>query len=330
MAEILRVKNRYEKYLLSLPGVVGVGSTDKEIIVYVEKLTPELRTIIPTILEGVPIKIIETGKIRLQSLLIHPLSGLEDRTKRVRPAPGGTSIGHPRVTAGTFSCTVIDRKTGEILGLSNNHVIALNWGEKREGRKNDPIIQPAVADGGDPDNPDDIIGNLERWVTVEPAPYENLVDAAVFKPLPGAVANHVHEVGNIYESIDPRPGMKVIKSGRTTGITYGTIIDTNATIKVTGWGEAIFVDQIIVKQPFAEPGDSGSWVGDAETYRTVGIVFAGSDKVAAINKATHIEKLLDIYIVPPIPRPQIPLYAPLLMLGGLSMLVIGATYRGRR
>ncbi len=46
--------------------------------------------------------VVEIGEVRLLT-----------RTGRVRPAPPGVSIGHPKITAGTFGALVKDADTGE-------------------------------------------------------------------------------------------------------------------------------------------------------------------------------------------------------------------------
>lgn len=49
----------------------------------------------------------------------------KERTERWRPAPMGVSIGHCKASAGTAGCLVKDKKTREILILSNAHVLAM-------------------------------------------------------------------------------------------------------------------------------------------------------------------------------------------------------------
>ena len=300
MAEIekaKRVKQKYEEYLLSLKGVTGI-SYNGSVIIYVERLTPQLKALLPKRLDDVPVRIVETGPIRLMALtqpipVAHAIYA--DRTKRYRPAPGGVSCGHPQITAGTLSCMARDKETGEILGLSNNHVIALQWGELHVGKEGDSTLQPGPADGGK--DPDDKIGELDRWIEVKLPPEENLIDAAAFRS--DMLRGDILELGKPSQSIVPYPGMKVVKSGRTTGVTYSTIFDVNATVKVDGWGTCIFKDQILVKPAFLRGGDSGSWVGEATSGRTVGLAFAGSDIVSVVCKARYVEEMLGVEIIPP-------------------------------
>lgn len=67
---IRRVKERHETKLLSIPGVVavGVGLSDNiaaqpVIEVHVKRATDQLRRALPAFLEGVAVKIVETGEI---------------------------------------------------------------------------------------------------------------------------------------------------------------------------------------------------------------------------------------------------------------------------
>ena len=66
--------------------------------------------------DDIPVNVIVTGVIDAQP-----------HRFKVRPAPGGVSVGHPRVTAGTLGCLARGRRAPRnrrILLLSNNHVIA--------------------------------------------------------------------------------------------------------------------------------------------------------------------------------------------------------------
>ncbi len=84
------------------------------------------------------------------------------RTEKLRPAVPGVSIGHYKVTAGTFGAVVKDRKTDELLILSNNHVLAnATDGHDGKSKVGDPVYQPGSYDGG---SGDDLIGHLVRYV----------------------------------------------------------------------------------------------------------------------------------------------------------------------
>ncbi len=88
-----------------------------------------------------------------------------DRLKRARPAQPGMSIGHHKITAGTFGAVVKDKRSGKPLILSNNHVLAnISNGSDGKAKKGDIILQPGSYDGGKEDN--DAIGYLERFVPI--------------------------------------------------------------------------------------------------------------------------------------------------------------------
>ena len=106
------------------------------------------RDCVPETLDGVPVDVFETGPIR----------ALAARTDRQRPAPGGVSIGHRDITAGTLGCLV--RKDGKLVILSNNHVLA----DSNAAELEDPILQPGHLDGGR--FPEDWIASLVDFVPI--------------------------------------------------------------------------------------------------------------------------------------------------------------------
>ena len=289
-AETLKIKKRYEEQLLSLPGVTGVG-VNGSIILYVSKLTPKMRQFIPQTLDGVPVTVIETGTIRpLAFPIVNAI--YMDRTARIRPAPGGCSIGAPDITAGTLASRFL--KKGEVLGLSNNHVLSGEWGTHPGSELGTPILQPGVYDGG---KLEDSIGELAEYIPVK-LDKPNLVDAGAFTSK--ELSEDILEVGKPGQTIEPKVGMNVKKSGARSGLTHSKILDVDATLKIEGWGVATFTDQCVMKPAFGIPGDSGSWVG-TENDETVNLLFAGSSEITVCCKAVNVEKLLGGEIIPPLP-----------------------------
>jgi hypothetical protein len=78
--------------------------------------------------------------------------------------------------------------------------------------------------------------------------------------------------------------MTVAKSGRSSGLTCGTVSETNATVLVeyeTGCNGGTtftitFNNQVVVDSgTFGIPGDSGSLIVDAQTSQPVALLFAG-------------------------------------------------------
>ncbi|MBK8022682.1 MAG: hypothetical protein IPK19_14925 [Chloroflexi bacterium] len=164
----------HEEALLSKRNVVGVavgyknqeGATqgDVAVVVLVERKLPiaalSVDDMVPRELEGMRTDVVEVGVLR----------ALQTPRERFRPTiPGGVSMGHYKITAGTLGAIVRDRATNELLILSNNHVLA----NSNDALKGDPILQPGPTDGGK--NPGDMVATLERFIplryvgdTVEP------------------------------------------------------------------------------------------------------------------------------------------------------------------
>lgn len=269
---------------------------------------------IPPLLDGVPTDVLQTGRIR----------ALQARTGRHRPAPGGVSIGHRDITAGTLGCLV--RKNGDLLILSNNHVLA----NSNEASRSDAILQPGAVDGGQ--WPRDHLADLEDFVPIQfrqpepPSPCttaraviaflnavcrtirsktryqaitlqveDNLVDAAVARPLsPADVVDEILEIGTIQGVGDAELGTSLKKSGRTTELTTGEVLQTDVTVDVDygGGRTARFVDQLMAG-PMSQGGDSGSAVLDDEN-NLVGLLFAGSDSTTIMNRISHVFSQLDV------------------------------------
>lgn len=253
-----------------------------------------------------------------------------DRTKRYRPAPGGISVGHFSVTAGTLSCWV--KKAGEFFLLSNNHVLC----NVNTGKKGDPILQPGTADGGVavdeiaklydfvPISLTETSGcpfanaitsvtnflaclfgrktRLKAYVPGEP----NLVDCAIAEPtrqfpyrdedVLDAILEDDGSLIKIEGEAEPEIGMKVKKSGRTTGTTHGEISQVEAAVNVSmGEGRvALFTNQFIVeKEGMSAGGDSGSLVL-TEDNKAVGLLFAGSENTMVACKFSNVKEALKL------------------------------------
>jgi len=333
MDDAKAVKKQYQRTLLGKPNVVGVGvgykfvggeKTDTPcVIVFVrQKVAPESLSadeMVPAQIEGVSTDVIESGPIYAQ----------QSNTAKFRPAPGGVSIGHYQITAGTLGVVVRDKNTGERLILSNNHVLA----NANDATPGDPIIQPGAADGGTVSG--DQIGTLLRFQPItydqssqapgcnvattyaalgnfiaqalgsehrvaayRPQQAANLVDAALARPLNGSdVLDEIMEVGAISGAVEALPGMPVRKSGRTTALTTGEIMAIDATVTVGyGAGRTAVFEQQLVAGAMSQPGDSGSLVVEAGTQRAVGLLFAGSDTTTIFSPIEFVEDLLGITV----------------------------------
>jgi hypothetical protein len=266
---------------------------------------------VPPQLDGIPTDVVATGVIRALA-----------NTARLRPAPGGASIGHRDITAGTLGCLV--RQNGQVMILSNNHVLA----NSNAAAPGDPILQPGPYDGGS--LPVDLIAELHQFVPISfgEAPSDcgfaravtallnagcrvigsrtryrifriqaadNLVDAAIARPLSNAdVSAEILDIGSIQGLGRGELGMRVQKSGRTTSLTLGEIVQVDVTADVQyGAGQiARFTDQLMAGA-MSQGGDSGSAVLN-DGRQLVGLLFAGSDNSTIINRIENVFSALNL------------------------------------
>jgi hypothetical protein len=330
--DVRRLKESHKRSIMARPNVLGVGTGYKVVgrrktdelcvVVLVRQKLPEAglarEALVPREVEGVATDVVQVGDIR----------ALQDPTDRWRPAPGGVSIGHYQVTAGTFGAVVRDQDSGTRLILSNNHVLA----NSNDASIGDPILQPGAADGGRVDQ--DTIAQLERFCPIEfstsgpdcsvakgvagvanavarllgsrhrfetfqsDLSASNVVDAAVARPLDAAdVRDDILNIGVVEGTMPAELGMPVRKSGRTTGFTTGEIQVLDATVDVSyGAGRVAQFENQIVAGPMSQGGDSGSLLVAGDALRAVGLLFAGSDQTTIFNPIQAVLDCLEVTI----------------------------------
>lgn len=165
ITQLIEAQRRFQDALLAKSNVVGVAvgyretlgeiTDDLAVVALVEHKKPiealSSDDLIPRELDGAKTDVLEIGVVRAQQALTP--------RNRWRPVmPGGISIGHYLVTAGTLGALVYDRNTNEPLLLSNNHVFA----NSNDARVGDAILQPGATDYGQ--NPADVVAQLLRFV----------------------------------------------------------------------------------------------------------------------------------------------------------------------
>lgn len=327
--DVTRIKEENKTAIMAKPNVVGVGvgykvsggvkTSELSVVALVREKLPraalEPKEIVPREVDGVSIDVVEVGDLKAQ----------QAPTDRWRPAPGGVSIGHIQVTAGTLSCAV-RAQSGVRLVLSNNHVLA----NSNDASLGDAILQPGAADGGS--EPGDAFALLERFCPIEfseePGSCSiaravasvgnalaqlvgskhrleavranpqavNLVDAAVARPLDDrSLRDDILGIGTVTGTTSAQLGMRVRKSGRTTGLTTGEISVLQTTVSV-GYGPgrtAQFEDQIVTT-PMSSPGDSGSLLVSGDSLLAVGLLFAGSDQATIHNPIQAVLDCLEV------------------------------------
>ncbi|MGH9158178.1 MAG: hypothetical protein ACRD1K_20610 [Acidimicrobiales bacterium] len=320
--------------LLKLPNVVGAGrgwpvrdgelrrEVPATIVLVREKLPRSIlasSALIPRAWDGLGTDVVQTGTIR----------ALLERTDRWRPAPGGVSIGHFGITAGTLGAVVRERAGGARVILSNNHVLA----NSNEASVGDPVLQPGPADGGRADVPSDVVALLRSFVPIlfegagPPSgsallrviaqlgnwlaerigdrcrlelacPDEgggvNRVDAALaLPPIDADVLDTILDIGRVGGTMAASIGLPVRKSGRTTRFTTGTVQLVDATVRVAyGAGRVALFEQQIVTSGMSAGGDSGSLLVAGDPPAAVGLLFAGSDAVTIFNPINVVLGLL--------------------------------------
>jgi len=177
--------------------------------------------------------------------------------------------------------------------LSNNHVLA----NSNNTNPFEPIYQPGPLDGG---NGQDEIAKVISWVQLLSGSL-NYVDAALARPNAlSTVSANILGIGRVQGARKAVLGMRVQKSGRTTGRTQGVVTILRAYIQVNygNSGMLTFDDQIII-QPvlqhdiFSQGGDSGSLILD-DNRGAVGLLFAGSESFTLANPIERVLASLHI------------------------------------
>lgn len=286
--------------LMALPNVTSVGighkqkagHSKKEIALQftvARKLTPQdlRKESIPAIphsmeFEGEKIVTDVVERQYAPTYVRVQLQAKSARKTRQDPLQGGISVANVAVTAGTLGAIVKDSASGAPLILSNWHV--LHGGT---GRVGDDIVQPGPFD--DNNIARNKVGHLLRS-------HLGLAgDCAVSTIENRKVALDQLELGVAIDSIGkPALGDLVVKSGRTTGVTYGLVSRIEGLFKLNydGLGERTIGGFEIEPAPaypapgneISKGGDSGSaWLGVEPRSGKIGTTmlglhFAGSVK----------------------------------------------------
>lgn len=268
---------------------LGTTAPDEKSQVKLTVLVQDNRYLKGRIVEGIKEKV--GSEVEVISIGRQKANWTRSRTAPVRLgssiAPAGKSY------SGTLGCYCVDLASGAQALLSNNHVIA----ETNRLNPGAPIQQPSRPDGGTPAN--DVIARLTRFVPINATGGPvNFVDAAIAqltnaRPIDQAriynttgtyPANPVVTTVRPNAIVTPAINMPVVKIGRTTGLTRGSILAINVNNLYVQYGPGIglrrFDRQITVGatvagQPFLRGGDSGSLMV-TPNGEPVGLLFATS------------------------------------------------------
>ena len=199
---------------------------------------------------------------------------------------------------GTLGALVTDGN-GDLYILSNNHVLA----ESDQARAGDTIVQPALVDLNCNPQAGRTVGALRYVVPLKST--QTNVDAALAAATPavdgtGSILQLGPSVNGTLEPAAPAAGagealtagllnqLRVVKSGRTTGLTCSTVNTVDLTVQVDYYYDCAetqpyytktYLNQIgIPGASFADSGDSGALVLDASNAQPLGLFFAsGAD-----------------------------------------------------
>ena len=246
------------------------------------------------------------------SLAPERLSAGDQRRSRLATIRPGISISHVAGSAGTFGAVVYDQLNGTPYVLSNWHVL-----QGPTGAVGDNIVQPGPWDDGNIET--NVMGRLVRS-------HLGLAgDCAISSIIGRKLDPKVLELDVIPKRV-ARVALRdaVVKSGRTTGVTYGIVTRVGVTVNVNYGGSAGMAQiggfEIAVnpKKPpvdgeVSSGGDSGSlWMIDTRGQDrdvAVGLHFAGEtdpDPAAEHAMACNIDsvlKKLKIAFASPLDRP---------------------------
>ena len=224
----------------------------------------------------------------------------------LRDGRGITNISN--CCGGTLGALVEDA-AGTRYILSNNHVLA----ESDQASNGDSVIQPGLIDGGC--TPFGEEGASARPVATLSAfaPLASLqtnVDAAIARIDPnvidgsGAILHTGPQQSGALSALPPAGGtgeqisansfaaspIRVVKSGRTTGLTCSTIESISQNVLVdyfkdcaetTKYLRKVYTNQISIGgSNFTDAGDSGSLVMDASNAQPVGLFYASGSGVS--------------------------------------------------
>ncbi|MFE7271885.1 DNA/RNA non-specific endonuclease [Streptomyces sp. NPDC057623] len=194
------------------------------------------------------------------------------RQTRVNPVRPGVSVGNVKVSAGTFGCIAFDRNDGSPCLLSNWHVL-----NGRKGELGDVVVQPGKAD-------DSRIA-LNRLGTLKRAHLGRVGDCAVSTVTDRDFAMDILDLDVTPTKLgEPQIDDKVVKSGRTTGVTHGVVSRPFAIVSIN-YGAPVGVREIECfeigpdsRHPadggeISLPGDSGSvWMFTTRTGKPTDVL----------------------------------------------------------
>ncbi|MBP2497792.1 hypothetical protein ABID82_003997 [Methylobacterium sp. PvP062] len=268
---------------------------------------------LPPLIEGVSVHWIGSAQLQSNPPPAPPQPPTTKRSYRHKDRIACGSSIHPASIhgAGSLGCLVQDG-AGTLFGLSNNHVTG-GCNHMEDGM---PILSPAPFDAS-PDRSHPVPETLGRHTRSIPIlsgdpriiPAQ-LHDAAIFEVVNPDRVTSMHGDG-AYDTptqiMMPIAGVRVMKVGRTTGLTRGQVIgvlsapvpipynaDRFKALVYIGGALAIMGDG---GQPFSQAGDSGSLVVTEDGQHAVGLIAAGTSNLSFCMPLEQTLKTLGVNLV---------------------------------
>ncbi|MFQ5737958.1 MAG: hypothetical protein ACE5JX_03015 [Acidobacteriota bacterium] len=228
-----------------------------------------------------------------------------------RPTPMGVSTGttpsSPFIFAGTAGMRVRSlMNPNQKFILSNNHVLGAIGPTLCPDTApiGTAVLQPGNLDIGFDPGPDPfyVVGNLAAKIALKfSAGSINLIDSAIASTTTADADTMILGIGNPAPSVAfAAPGDAVVKAGRTTGVTSGTVASVNGSFNVNygaGCGTARFIRQVeVTPGSFSSGGDSGSAILNSASRAPVALLFAGSSQSTIGNPMIFVYILLRVFV----------------------------------
>ena len=292
--ELKDLQSKYKKDIFSVKGVYGVGigrnnvnensANDFSFIIYTDDKSVENELQKANIFSenSVPYRVVVEQQLKHDVLYINDNDIIYSDQGRYRPLIGGIQLylqNNKSAWLGTLGTFVVSRNADDknLYMLSNLHVLC---------EKGLAVSQP-------------LYGNKNIIGMVSKAEDFSNTDAALalVNSTEDISINIIEEIGKVTEIqtiTDDEIGKRVIKRGRTTMLTEGTIETISGIFKV---GDALRYDCVCVRADseklFSYSGDSGSPVVLKNENKLVGLHFAGNGTPGGISIFCKIDNVFD-------------------------------------
>jgi len=261
--KLLEIKEKISEKIRYDDRFTGVGISSNKVIVFTKNNTEDYSSF-STFKDNVVFAKAEFRSHALNSIL----------RSKFRPVIAGISVGSINGLTGTVGFIYDD------ILFSASHVLSSN---PIGYNGYDYVIQPGAADGG---MSNDIIGKTNYYEILNDGAYGDVASAK----MNAKHKNIIYGIGIPKSFVIPKVGMKVVKVGRTTGMTMGLIYTTHTDAKVfyPELNKEVFLKNqfVVYSKRFAQPGDSGSSVIFSD--RIAGLVVAGDEYSTLCTPSTFL------------------------------------------